>query len=85
MPKISEFYGIQIYMYAGDHPSLHFHAEYGNYEATIDIHTGAIDAGELPSRAFRLVHEWWGLHREELGANWRRIKAEEPLSRIAPL
>ena len=85
MPKISEFYGIQIYMNAGDHPPPHFHAEYGGYEAIIDIRNGAIHVGELPARAFRLVHEWWELHRDELAENWRRIEADEPLSRIAPL
>ncbi|MGH8245244.1 MAG: DUF4160 domain-containing protein, partial [Gammaproteobacteria bacterium] len=53
MPKISEFYGIQIYMNAGDHPPPHFHAEYGGYEASIDIRNGAIHVGELPARAFR--------------------------------
>jgi hypothetical protein len=28
LPKISEFFGIDIYMYFEDHPPPHFHAQY---------------------------------------------------------
>jgi len=37
MPKISEFFGIAIYMYFDDHPPSHFHARYAEFEAVIQI------------------------------------------------
>ena len=39
MPTISTFYGILIRMFFNDHPPPHFHARYGEFEATIDIST----------------------------------------------
>jgi hypothetical protein len=42
MPRISAFYGIVIWMYhdEGPHPGrAHFHAEYGDEEASFDIET----------------------------------------------
>src|SRR5205823_14747120 len=43
-------------------------------------------AGTLQSRtAVRLIKEWATAHRPELEANWNRLKAGEPLERIAPL
>jgi hypothetical protein len=37
MPTISTFYGILIRMYFNDHAPPHFHARYGEFEATIDL------------------------------------------------
>ena len=37
MPRISAFYGISIYMYYHDHVPPHFHAIYGENEATFEI------------------------------------------------
>jgi len=37
-------------MYYRDHAPPHFHAEYGEYEVTIDILTGVI-TGHFPKRA----------------------------------
>lgn len=70
VPRISEFYGIVIEMYYGDHPPPHFHARYGGDSAKVDIASGEIVAGSLPSRALRLVREWIEEHRGELEANW---------------
>ena len=39
MPRISEFFGIAIYMYHNDHMSPHFHAKYGEHEAIYEIDT----------------------------------------------
>ena len=67
MPRISAFYGIVIAMYYRDHAPPHFHAVYGEYEATIVIATLSVLTGELPRRALRLVEEWAQLHQAELG------------------
>ncbi len=37
MPRISQFFGVVIYMYYNDHPPPHFHAEYGEFEAVYTI------------------------------------------------
>lgn len=37
MPRISEFFGIVIGMFYRDHAPPHFHAAYGQHEATVGI------------------------------------------------
>src|SRR5436305_919885 len=56
MPEVSRFYGIMIRFYFRDHPPTHFHAIYGEYEALIEIETGAIYRGRLPRTAYDLVN-----------------------------
>jgi hypothetical protein len=45
-------------MFFNDHAPPHFHARYGEFEATIDIDTLEVMQGDLPSRALNLVKEW---------------------------
>lgn len=85
MPRISEFYGIVIEMYFADHPPPHFHARYGDDEATVVIATGDVLAGSLPGRALRLIRDWLDEHRAELEANWSRARRHERPATIAPL
>ncbi len=85
MPEISRFFGIVIRMFFREHEPAHFHAEYGEHEALLEIETLAVYRGWLPSRALALVQEWAELHRDELGLNWERARREQPLQRIAPL
>jgi hypothetical protein len=85
VPRISAFYGIVIAMYYRDHAPPHFHAVYGEHEATIVISTLAVLAGDLPARALRLVQEWAALHQTELVANWDAARAHASLSSIEPL
>jgi hypothetical protein len=85
VPRISAFYGIVIAMYYRDHHPAHFHAIYGEHEAQIVIETLEPLAGELPSRALRLVREWASMHRDELQANWANARERRPLTTIEPL
>lgn len=85
MPRLSEFYGIMIYMYFSDHQPPHFHALYGAYEALVAIADGAFVRGDLPRTARRLVQEWLELHRDELTANWTPAQAPEALVPVEPL
>ena len=39
MPRISHFFGIVVTMYYNDHSPPHFHATYGEDEATVAIET----------------------------------------------
>ena len=85
MPRLSEFYGIVIAMYYNDHAPPHFHARYGEAEATIRLDTLEILEGWLPRRAIELVLEWAAQHRAELARDWTRARAGETLDRIPPL
>ena len=85
MPELSRFYGIVIKMYFDDHLPPHFHAEYGEYEALININTLAVVVGWLPGRALGLVVEWASLHRAELAREWARASDLQPLGKIPPL
>jgi hypothetical protein len=72
-------------MYYREHGVPHFHALYGEYQASISILSLEILGGYLPSRAIRLVNRWALLHREELLENWDLAEREEVLESIAPL
>ncbi|MBF0375940.1 MAG: DUF4160 domain-containing protein [Desulfamplus sp.] len=84
MPIISKFLGIIISMYWNDHSPPHFHAKYGEYEITVNIHTGVIE-GRFPKRALRHVIEWYDFHKNELTENWEHCRKGEPLQPIEPL
>jgi hypothetical protein len=85
MPRISEFYGIAIYMYYSDHAPPHFHAIYGQFEAEILIRSAALLRGHLPPRALSLVREWAAKFSPELEENWERAVAHEELRMIPAL
>lgn len=85
MPTICAFYGILIQMYWDDHAPPHFHALYGEFEASVDIQTLAIVRGSLPRRALTMVREWATLHRDELMEDWSLCEAKQAPRKIAPL
>lgn len=84
MPRISEFYGITILMFFGDHNPPHFHARYAGRAARVALDGTVLD-GQLPRRATRLIKEWTELHRNELANCWDRVVNHEPPGRIEPL
>jgi len=84
LPELTRFLGIEIYMYYRDHAPPHFHAEYGEFEATIEIESGAV-TGKFPRRALNLVMEWYSLHKAELAEDWRLAQQKLPLKPIDPL
>jgi hypothetical protein len=85
MPTISAFYGIVIRMYFHDHAPPHFHARYGEEEATIEIENLNVLAGTLPRRALELVRAWAVAHRAELLGNWSRCRENRTPAKIDPL
>ena len=85
MPRISEFFGIAIYMYYKDHMPPHFHAIYAQHEAEIGIDPIVILDGGLPRRVQSLVFEWAAISQNELRANWELARAGQPLRHIPPL
>ncbi len=85
MPRLSEFYGIVVYMYWKDHNPPHFHAIYAGDEALVTIADGTVLAGSLPRTAARLVREWTQLRQEDLMANWDRAQTPDSLLPVEPL
>ncbi|RLD06362.1 MAG: DUF4160 domain-containing protein [Chloroflexi bacterium] len=85
MPEISRFYGIVIRMYFDEHNPPHFHAEYGEHEALVDINSMSIIAGRLPSRVLGMVIEWASIHQDELKQEWGKARNMESLGKISPL
>jgi Domain of unknown function (DUF4160) len=88
VPRVSSFYGITIWMYYDENHHLgqpHFHARYGDAEASIAIEGVVILAGDLPPRARRLVTEWAHARKAELYANWARARNHQSLEPIEPL
>jgi Domain of unknown function (DUF4160) len=71
MPTISVFYGIAIRMFLADHSPPHFHAVYGEFEATFLIETGKLLKGKFPKNATKLVQEWVEINRDALNEDWK--------------
>ncbi|WP_036376519.1 DUF4160 domain-containing protein [Mycolicibacterium austroafricanum] len=83
MPRIAEFFGIVIYMYAYDHPEPHFHATYAGDEARYAISDGQLIEGELPKSQDKKVREWAQAHREQLSRNWDLCESGQAPERIS--
>jgi hypothetical protein len=85
MPEISRFFGIVISMRFREHPPPHFHAEYGDDEALIDIQALVVIEGRLSSRSLGMVIEWASQHQAELMDLWSRAERHESLYKLPPL
>ncbi|HZV48724.1 MAG TPA: DUF4160 domain-containing protein [Candidatus Dormibacteraeota bacterium] len=85
MPRISEFYGITIWMYWLDHAPPHFHAQYEADWAELTIAGRRVIRGSLPPRALRLVREWAREHADALTENWHRMAEGRAPVPIEPL
>jgi hypothetical protein len=68
-----------------DHLLPHFHAEYGEYAASIAIGSNRVIAGSLPRKKLALVRRWATLRQAELVENWERMLAGLPPLPIEPL
>jgi hypothetical protein len=85
MPEISRFLGIKIFMYFNEHNPPHFHIEYNEYKASIDIKNFGLIDGKVPAKVLGLVIEWAEIHQEELLQNWNNIKESGEYIKIEPL
>ncbi len=87
MPTISMFFGIVIRMYYApkEHNPPHIHVYYQDVTASIEINTGEVLKGELPTRQTRMVQAWIEIHREDLLANWKLCQNKEQPFKIEPL
>jgi hypothetical protein len=85
MPRVSAFHGIVIWFFWSDHAPAHFHAQYCEHEAVIELGTLRMIRGKLPRRELDLVRTWARLHETELWANWQRAVHHDQLAQIPPL
>ncbi len=88
MATLSLFFGILITMrpeVAERHKSPHLHARHAGKEASFDIETGDILAGEMDRDDVAKVKAWISIHREDLFANWELLKTEGKFFKIDPL
>ncbi len=67
-----------------DHNPPHFHANYGNFQISIEIKSGILE-GKFPKRALNLVLEWHEIHKDELMDNWNSIIETGEYNIISPL
>ena len=84
MLEISRFLGIVISIYYNEHNPPHFHAEYGDFQITVEIESGIVN-GRFPKRALKAVLEWHNLYQEELMKDWELAIKGKPLNKIKPL
>lgn len=86
MPKISEFFGIEIvFNYRGEHNPPHFHARHAGKEGVFSVSPLAYMHGGLSPRAVALVIEWAAGHSEELASCLRLAREMKPVPQIPPL
>lgn len=85
MPIISRFFGIIVRMFFNEHAPPHFHVEYAEYRAVINIRTLDVTEGKLPRRALELVQDWAELHRDELLKDWDLCQQHQQPEAIKPL
>ena len=85
MPKISQFFGIMIFMYFRDHAPPHFHAQYGEFEGIIGLSPIGLIKGNLPPRVLGLVIEWATLYSKELAGAWDAASKRQAPQKIPPL
>ena len=73
-------------MYGNDHVPPHFHAQYNEYRAVIEIQTGELLQGYLPGKQLKFVQVWAEIHKDELAENFKLLRAEEQtFKKIKPL
>jgi hypothetical protein len=85
MPEICRFLGIVIKMFFDDHDPAHFHAVYGDEDATFSIDTLEKMEGNLPPRVQGLVIEWASLNQDKLKQNWKLASKNQEIKKIKPL
>ena len=86
LPEIAEFDGIKICMYYAPrekHQLPHFHALYGEKEASFLIDGQKLLAGSLPRPQRKQVQGWAAEHETQLAERWDQARNGQRLQRIS--
>jgi len=57
-PVVEKREGVDIIIHGREHLPPHVHACYGDDEALVNIRTGELFAGYIPSKKLRIVQQW---------------------------
>ena len=73
-------------MFIDDHSPPHFHAEYGEFKATLEIKSAKLLSGKFPAKPLSLVRAWAIIHEKELLENFENLR-KNPIAwkKINPL
>ncbi|MCQ2802829.1 MAG: DUF4160 domain-containing protein [Bacilli bacterium] len=77
MPRITNIFGIDIYMYADDHNPPHLHARYCDKEAQYLIKTSELLSGNLPVKQNSLVIKFIEAYKDVLIEMWENQKIKK--------
>jgi hypothetical protein len=58
MPTVARFEGVEIQVFAQEHPPRHFHAVFAEYRAQIEIESLRVMKGRLPPAKLSVVVSW---------------------------
>jgi hypothetical protein len=72
-------------MFFNEHSPPHFHVEYAEFKASVDIQTLEVIEGKLSRRAQELVIDWAELHQQELLEDWELCRQHMEPKKIEPL
>jgi hypothetical protein len=72
-------------MFFNEHSPPHFHVEYAEYKASVNIQTLELMEGKLSRRAQELVLDWAELHQKELLEDWELCRQHQEPKKIVPL
>ena len=70
------------FLEVGQHNLPHVHAEFSGEWAVLEIPSGHVIDGDLPSRKMRTLQAWIELHQEELMERWEKAVTGHLVTKI---
>lgn len=69
--------GLQIHIYAKEHPPPHFHVKGGHVDAVFSLVDGSLIRGQIDGREQALIHWWYHRSRPRLVATWNETRPSD--------
>lgn len=76
MPEVARLEGIKIQFYWDEHPPSHFHVEYAEFRAQVEIDSLQIIQGYLPAPQYRKVVNWARSRKSQLQEAWMQCQSD---------
>ena len=83
MPTVAVIDGTKVQFYWDDHPPVHFHVEYGEYRAQVELETLQVIHGSIPAPQLRKVTAWAASRKEQLLMAWITCQSDLHPGKIA--
>lgn len=74
MPRMKDFGGYKVMLYAEDHNPPHVHVIGPDFQAKVRIRDAAVIAGVIPPRHRREALAWIAANRARLMERWNEVK-----------